>query len=135
MGSDALTAAVFAVARASEAAGWGEPSIAAGVSLDGRPVFVGLVNAAVLRKSGVAKLIDALPTSTSELTPAQLEPANVAVSCSSIEELFFGSSIHVHVALIGSEAVVIVTAPAALSNLEAFKDALEIRLTAPNDFD
>lgn len=132
---DALTAAVFAVVRAAETAGWGEPEVAVATPVAGRPAFVKIQNAATLRKAGIAKLLAKLPTSISGLTPSQLEPAHISVSCSSTEEAFFGSSVHVHIALTDSETIVSLTSPTTLANLDAFKAALVARLSSPNDFD
>jgi hypothetical protein len=132
---EALSAVVFAVLRAAEAAGVADASIAAATNIDGRTVFIGLPNAASLRKSGIVTLLQKRPTVSSAVTPALLAPCDFAVSCSAHEESYFGAAAHVHVAIDGAKLAVTVTAPAPLPNLSVFLETLRTRLTEPNDFD
>jgi hypothetical protein len=52
-----------------------------------------------------------------------------------MEEAFYGAGIHVHAAFKGDKAVLTITSPAAIADIEGFVAALRSRLTQPNDFD
>jgi hypothetical protein len=94
-----------------------------------------VANAQNLRRDALSSRISDAATRAASPSPADVAPAVLAVSVSSLEEVFHGPSIHVHAAVNGAGCAVSVSAPAVILNIEAFVEELTKRLESPNSFD